>query len=83
MYKFVWESAGILGIMPHSLAYHQLSMMREGCEREGWDRLAYHLAVYMSAKGAKNITVNQFHKFYQDNKSDLTTEKLKSLKKHF
>ncbi len=83
MYNFVWESAGVLGILPHSLAFHQLVMMRESCEHERWDRLSYDLAVYASMKGAKNVTTKQFHKFYQDNKSDLTTEKLRSLKGHF
>ena len=73
----------MLGIMPHPLAFHQLVLMREGCEKERWDRLAYDLAISSSMQGAKNITVNQFHKFYQDNKSDLTTEKLRSLKGHF
>ena len=83
MYNFVWESAGVLGILPHSLAFHQLVMMRESCEHERWDRLSYDLAVYASMKGAKNVTTKQFHKFYQDNMSDLSTEKLRSLKGHF
>ena len=83
IYSFVWESAGILGILPHSLAFHQLVMMREACEHERWDRLAYNLAINVSSQGAKNITVKQFHKFYQDNKSDLTSEKLRSMKQHF
>ena len=79
----MWESAGILGILPHSLSFHQLATMREAFERERWDRLAYDLAINASSRGAKNITVKQFHKFYQDNKSDLTTDKLRSLKGHF
>ncbi len=83
MYNFVWESAGVIGILPHSLAFHQLVKMREACERERWDRLAYDLAMSASMQGVKNITVKQFHKFYQDNKSDLTNEKLRSLKSHF
>ena len=83
MYKFVWESAGILGILPPSLSFHQLVLMRDSCEHERWDRLSYHLALYASMKGAKNVTVKQFHKFYQDNKSDLTSDKLRSMKKHF
>jgi len=83
IYDLVWDSAGILGILPHSLAFHQLVKMREACERERWDRLAYNLAINISSQGAKNITVKQFHKFYQDNKSDLTTDKLRSLKGHF
>ncbi len=83
IYDFIWESAGIMGILPHSLAFHQLVQMREACEHERWDRLAYNIAISVSSQGAKNVTVKQFHKFYQDNKSDLTTEKLRSLKGHF
>lgn len=73
----------MLGILPHPLAFHQLVMMREACERERWDRLAYDLAINASSQGAKNVTVKQFHKFYQDNKSDLTSDKLRAMKKHF
>ncbi len=59
--------------------------MREGCESESWDRLAYFIGVYLASQGNKNINVDSFHKFRQQKEKDssITKEELHSLKSHF
>jgi len=59
-------------------------MMREGCERENWDRLAYWCATYAAGQGAKNVRMETFHKFdIAENKQEMTKEHLHSLKNYF
>jgi len=58
-------------------------MMREGCERESWDRLAYWCATYASGQGAKNVRMEQFHKFDIAEKEQMSKEHLHSLKNYF
>lgn len=65
---------------PRPFKYHQLMMMREGSERESWDRLAYWCAIYSSAKGAKNVKIESYHKFEMAAKPQMTKEHLHSLK---
>jgi len=38
-------------------------MMREGCERERWERTSFALANQASFAGAKNIKLQDFSKF--------------------
>jgi hypothetical protein len=83
IYEFIWEAAGIVGLDPSPFSFHQIMLMRKGCEGERWDRLSYELAVYMSSKGAKNITVEQFHKFKMEQKPQMTTDALRALKGNF
>ncbi len=72
-----------MGIDPRPFTFHQLVLMRTAYENEQWDRLSYTLAVQMSAKGVKNVTSEQFHKFKATIKPQMTTDALRSLKGHF
>lgn len=85
MYSFIWESAGILKIDPRPFKFHQLLMMREGCENEYWDRLSYLIGVYLSSQGNKNVKINDFHKFKMAVKEErsMSKEELHSLKSYF
>jgi hypothetical protein len=70
--------------MPFTL--WQLSKMREGREREQWDRLSFDMYQRAALKGVKDIDANTYHKFEAANsraKKSLNKETLHNLKGMF
>jgi len=60
--------------------------MREGREREHWDRLSFDMYQRAALKGVKDIDANTYHKFEAANsraKKSLNKETLHNLKGMF
>ena len=62
--------------------------MREGAERERWDRLSFQLANIATLAGAKNVDISSFNKFdimdKQEKPEDIDTKAVfQSLKGSF
>ena len=53
--------------------------MRRGAEEEAWDRLAFQLANIAAIAGAKNVKIENFHKFKEPD-TRLTAAKIRSMK---
>jgi len=68
---------------PRPFSFHQLVMMRKGCENENWDRLAYEMSILVTMNGNKNVDMNKFHKFKQQVDQSITRDELKNLKHFF
>jgi len=77
----IWQTAGILNIHPGPFSYWELMTMREGCERERWERLSFSEANASTRVGVKHVRMDDYNKFSMGRKS-LTADTLKDSCKH-
>lgn len=78
----IFSTAGILGVDPWPYQLWELLLMREGREKEHWDRLAFQLTNIAGFAGAKKPKFSDYHKFAEDERK-LTKAKMSSLKSMF
>jgi hypothetical protein len=74
----------VLKLNPLDLQFYQLIAMRNACEFEAWDRLAFSTAYSAAFAGVKKIRFEDYHKFLADApKKSITKDELHALKTHF
>ena len=61
--QFIFHTAGNVGLAPWDFTFWQLVLMREGAERERWERLSFQLANIAGFAGAKKPELALFNKF--------------------
>ena len=61
--KFIFVTAGACGISPWDFQFWQLVLLREGAEKERWERLSFQLATLASFVGTEKVQMSDFNKF--------------------
>ena len=78
--------AGVVGRDPRPVSFWQLTMMKEGAERERWDRLALQTTALVNCHASKPVKYQSFHKYEsveQKEKSSLKASNIRGMKHLF
>lgn len=75
-----------MGLEPWDFTFWQLVYLREGKEREEWERLSFMMTTISAIAGNKNAKIEDFNKFSileEEKKPKDTKSAMASLRHHF
>ena len=72
--------AGVVGIDPRPFSFWQLTIMKEGAERERWDRLAVQTTALVNCHVSKPVKFESFHKYESEKKNEESSLKAKNIR---